>query len=393
MAVVEIDNNTNHSNKEGSSEDVVNICCGVSLSNVPRRQRIAVVIAGVFLCYLVFFMFEEMLMKHTRFGESPGFVGLATLVVSFVCASIEYWLFCQSRERKGPLQMYGLVGLLTCLETFASLSSLGLLNFPTWVVFKSSGLLTTMAGSIVILGKRFRLEDYLRAILLISGLVFFTLGDVAAHISFNPTGVLFVLASLVLNSLEVNIQEKLLHQYAVHRNEMMLYNSFFSMLIMSVILFVIGEMSQAIEYLVTDPVNGLYLAISAAISSFGLMFVLSLVKLTSAVTVAIVTSLRKAFTIAISFLLYSKPWSWKYLIGGIFLAIGTVWEIHSRMQPKPRDTLEQLEENTRTEQSPSKKNYVSKAFWTLFAMLVFAVILMNYFAEIKDKESMVSFYQ
>eukprot|EP01102_Stenamoeba_stenopodia_P009447 TRINITY_DN2784_c0_g1_i3.p1 TRINITY_DN2784_c0_g1~~TRINITY_DN2784_c0_g1_i3.p1 ORF type:complete len:106 (-),score=17.36 TRINITY_DN2784_c0_g1_i3:200-517(-) len=77
-----------------------------------------------------------------------------------------------------------------------------------------------MAGSIVILGKRFRLEDYLRAILLISGLVFFTLGDVAAHISFNPTGVLFVLASLVLNSLEVNIQEKLLHQYAVHRNEM-----------------------------------------------------------------------------------------------------------------------------------------------------------------------------
>eukprot|EP01102_Stenamoeba_stenopodia_P009446 TRINITY_DN2784_c0_g1_i1.p1 TRINITY_DN2784_c0_g1~~TRINITY_DN2784_c0_g1_i1.p1 ORF type:complete len:124 (-),score=18.87 TRINITY_DN2784_c0_g1_i1:200-571(-) len=86
-----------------------------------------------------------------------------------------------------------------------------------------------MAGSIVILGKRFRLEDYLRAILLISGLVFFTLGDVAAHISFNPTGVLFVLASLVLNSLEVNIQEKLLHQYAVHRNEMTLLSIDYSL--------------------------------------------------------------------------------------------------------------------------------------------------------------------
>jgi len=54
------------------------------------------------------------------------------------------------------------------------------------------GLLTTMIGSIFLLGKKFQVDDYLRAFVFVAGLVFFTLGDVDAHISFDPTGFIFL---------------------------------------------------------------------------------------------------------------------------------------------------------------------------------------------------------
>eukprot|EP01102_Stenamoeba_stenopodia_P004642 TRINITY_DN14951_c0_g1_i1.p1 TRINITY_DN14951_c0_g1~~TRINITY_DN14951_c0_g1_i1.p1 ORF type:complete len:428 (+),score=57.36 TRINITY_DN14951_c0_g1_i1:147-1430(+) len=329
------------------SQEVV-LCCGITLSWLSRRSKVTVVIAGVFFSFLVFFIFEEMLIKHTRFGESPGFVGVACVFASFVNALIEYILFFRT-PRKGPLHYYCLMGFFTGIETFTAQYSLGLLNFPTWVVFRSSGLLTTMMGSIVLLNKRFQLHDYLRALLLICGLVFFALGDVAAHISFNKTGIVLVVVSLFFNSCEVNMQEQLLHQYGVQRNEVMLYGPMFSVVFMSITLITTGEMQRALISFADNPFDGFYLAIGVTVSSFGVALIVSLVKLTNAVTAAIVTSLRKAFTITISFLIYSKPWSSRYLIGGMLLAVGTAWEIYSRMKSKtPTKTSDHMLTTTTT---------------------------------------------
>jgi len=48
------------------------------------------------------------------------------------------------------------------------------------------------------------------AVLIVIGLVLFTLGDVELSPSFNPYGIFLVVLSLVLNSLEGNFQEKAL---------------------------------------------------------------------------------------------------------------------------------------------------------------------------------------
>jgi hypothetical protein len=68
--------------------------------------------------------------------------------------------------------------------------SLLLLNFPTWVLFKSARILFVMMGGVIILGKRYSKLQCCSACLLALGLVLFTIGDMKVHPKFNFLGTL-----------------------------------------------------------------------------------------------------------------------------------------------------------------------------------------------------------
>jgi adenosine 3'-phospho 5'-phosphosulfate transporter B3 len=63
------------------------------------------------------------------------------------------------------------------------------------------------------------------------------------------------------------------------------------------------------------------------VCALGMIFVIALLKTTDAIVTVTVTSLRKAFTVILSFVLFSKPWSVKYLYGGIAIAAGAALEV------------------------------------------------------------------
>lgn len=55
-------------------------------------------------------------------------------------------------------------------------ASLGYLNYPTQVIFKSCKLIPVLIGGIIIQGKRYGMLDFLAAFLMCLGLTLFTLG-------------------------------------------------------------------------------------------------------------------------------------------------------------------------------------------------------------------------
>jgi hypothetical protein len=70
----------------------------------------------------------------------------------------------------------------------SSLNALTYLNFPTWVLFKSSRILSVMIGGLFILNKRQTSRDFIGAFLIVTGLVLFTLGDMDVQPAFNYWG-------------------------------------------------------------------------------------------------------------------------------------------------------------------------------------------------------------
>ena len=56
-------------------------------------------------------------------------------------------------------------------------ASLGYLNFPTQVIFKSCKLIPVLLGGIVIQGKKYGILDFAAALLMCVGLAVFTLAD------------------------------------------------------------------------------------------------------------------------------------------------------------------------------------------------------------------------
>jgi adenosine 3'-phospho 5'-phosphosulfate transporter B3 len=69
--------------------------------------------------------------------------------------------------------------------------------------------------------------------------------------------------------------------------------------------------------------------LNSTLNYIGLVFIMALLKVSDAFTVVFVTSLRKAVTILLSFVLFAKPLSVFYLIGSIFVANGIYLDIRS----------------------------------------------------------------
>ena len=83
-------------------------------------------------------------------------------------------------------------------------------NFATKLVFKSCKVLPVMLGGVLVLGKRYSAIEYACAIAMVAGLCAFSLADANAYPDFDSTGITLCVASLVCESFVGNIQEGLL---------------------------------------------------------------------------------------------------------------------------------------------------------------------------------------
>ena len=79
--------------------------------------------------------------------------------------------------RKIPLRTYAILAIATLATMGFTNASLGYLNFPTSVIFKSCKLIPVLIGGIVIQGKKYGILDFAAAVLMCMGLAVFMLAD------------------------------------------------------------------------------------------------------------------------------------------------------------------------------------------------------------------------
>jgi len=187
------------------------------------------------------------------------------------------------------------------------------------VLFKSSKLVPTMAMGTLMQGKQYGALEYLSAAALVMGVVFFTLGDAELRPGFHPFGVALVTAGVVADAATSNYEEREFFRVtpAASQPEVMTYSSMLGTLWALLALLPTDELGAAIAHSTSNTAVLPLLVSSAACGYVSVSFVLLMINLYGATVTELVKSLRKVLTVVLSFVLYPKPISPKYLIGGV----------------------------------------------------------------------------
>jgi len=156
------------------------------------------------------------------------------------------------------------------------------------------------------------------------------MGDIKLLPAVNPLGIALVLFSLVMNSMEGNMQEKGISHYKSEENEMVVYGFSFGALQILPYLVWTGELTEGIEFIQAHPYVGIQIMANCVLGYFGILFVLGLVRISSALTTVIVTSCRKALTVVFSFILFAKPFSLLYVAGFATFFTGVALNVYSK---------------------------------------------------------------
>lgn len=299
------------------------------------KLKTKVLIVSIIVVYLVFYLLQESLFKKKK-CKSGGFVSLIHFIMFFTFGLIDRKkVRPDCRKRRGPIKYHLYVGFF-CIAGFSlSNYSMQLLNFPTWLLFKSARVLVTMLGGVFINGKRYGPYEYSGVFCIFLGLVVFSWGDWKVLPSFNLPGILLVVLALIMNSAQDNFQEKGMRKYNVTENEMVIYSYGTGALMLAPYLLISGELFQGIHFVMENPIGFAQIIFSGFLAYVGVVLVLALLRQTSALVAVITTSCRKALSIILSFIVFSKPFSMNYVYGTVLVFSGVFLNFYGkRKRPK-----------------------------------------------------------
>ncbi|MBN3321006.1 S35B3 protein, partial [Atractosteus spatula] len=309
---------------------------GINLTSFSQPAQFFICVAGVFVFYLVYGYLQELIFSVEGFKPFGWYLTLVQFGFYSMFGLVELQL-TQDKRRRIPGKTYMMIAFLTVGTMGLSNTSLGYLNYPTQVIFKCCKLIPVMIGGVFIQGKRYNVMDVSAAVCMSLGLIWFTLADSKIAPNFNVTGVLLISLALCADAAIGNVQEKAMKLHNGSNSEMVLYSYSIGFVYILIGLFFMGGLSPAvcIFHSFQHPVKTYGYAFFFSLTGyFGISFVLALIKLFGALVAVTVTTGRKAMTIVLSFLFFSKPFTFQYVWGGLLVVLGIFLNVYSKNRDK-----------------------------------------------------------
>lgn len=175
IKMVEVSDSVEQRPTQNIKKEELKILC-FDLTHYNSTTQFLLCCAGVFVLYLLYGYLQELI--FTLDGFKP--FGWYLTLIQFLYYTVFSYCDCKitnNLTRHIPLKTYGLLAFLTLGTMGLSNSSLGYLNYPTQVIFKCCKLIPVLIGSILIQKKKHGFFDFLAAVTMCIGLIFFTLGE------------------------------------------------------------------------------------------------------------------------------------------------------------------------------------------------------------------------
>ncbi|KAG9347836.1 hypothetical protein JZ751_003852 [Albula glossodonta] len=307
---------------------------GINLSNFNTPTQFFICVSGVFVFYLIYGYLQELIFSVEGFKPFGWYLTLVQFGFYSMFGLVELQL-TQDKRRRIPGKTYMMIAFLTVGTMGLSNTSLGYLNYPTQVIFKCCKLIPVMIGGVFIQGKRYNVADVSAALCMSFGLIWFTLADSKVAPNFNFTGVVLISMALCADAAIGNVQEKAMKLHNGSNSEMVLYSYSIGFVYILLGLFCVGGLGPAVAFCSQHPVKTYGYAFFFSLTGyFGISFVLALIKLFGALVAVTVTTGRKAMTIVLSFMFFSKPFTFQYIWGGLLVLVGIFLNVYSRNRDK-----------------------------------------------------------
>lgn len=319
---------------------------GISLTDRPIWQQFLICSSGFFFGYLVNGICEEYVYNRLQFSYGWYF----TFVQGFVYLLLIYLQGFSTKHMVNPWKTYIKLSAVLMGSHGLTKGSLAFLNYPAQLMFKSTKVLPVMVMGAFIPGlrRRYPLNEYVSAFLLVVGLILFTLADAQTSPNFSFIGVLMVVGALIMDAFLGNLQEAIFTMNPETTQMEMLFCSTvvgLPMLIPPMIL--TGELFRAWKSCSEHLYVYAVLVFEAMATFVGQISVLSLIAIFGAATTAMVTTARKAVTLLLSYLIFTKPMTEQHGTGLLLISMGIILKLLPEYKDKnyiPRKPKQQLEE-------------------------------------------------
>ncbi|XP_076271600.1 adenosine 3'-phospho 5'-phosphosulfate transporter 2 [Rhynchophorus ferrugineus] len=305
----------------------------LDISNFSQTTQFALCCTAVFVFYLLYGYMQELIFTLKDFKPYGWYLTLVQFGYYTIFGVFETKVR-GIHKRCIPIKIYLLLALLTLGTMGFSNSSLEYLNYPTQVIFKSCKLIPVLAGGILIQGKRYGPLDFLAALLMCVGLTMFTLADSQIQPNFNTKGIIVISMALLCDAIIGNVQEKNMKSYGAPNSEIVLYSYGIGFIYIFTVMLVTGDFLDGLRFFAENPyLTYGYAFIFSVTGYLGIQVVLTLVRTTGAFAAVTVTTMRKAVTIVISFIFFSKPFTIQYLWSGCVVVLGIYLNLYSKKHP------------------------------------------------------------
>nr|CAB3266235.1 adenosine 3'-phospho 5'-phosphosulfate transporter 2-like [Phallusia mammillata] len=295
--------------------------CGLSIGSLSRTNQFLICVCMVFILFILYGYCQELIFHVDELKKNGMFV---TLVQFGFYSLFGLWQqgSCKNFNRKAPYGSYVLLAFLTIGTMGFSNTSLGYLNYPTQVIFKSSKLIPVMIGGILIQGKVYKFLDFLACFTMSVGLIVFTWGDNKISPNFDLTGIILISLALICDAVIGNYQELTLRKYQATNAELVFYSYGIGFLILLCGHAGNSDTPKLTLFLIMNPRWSFMIFLFSITGYIGILFVLQIVRVFGALPAVTVTTCRKAVTIVLSFLFFTKPFTMHYFWGGILVLLG-----------------------------------------------------------------------
>jgi adenosine 3'-phospho 5'-phosphosulfate transporter B3 len=249
--------------------------------------------------------------------------GLATLNTPLLTVCIGAVTGVAWRERKAPWSMYWVVGALGLTSMFTATYSLLFVTYPTQIIIKSSKVLPVMLVGATVFQQLYHPLQYMGALALILGIACFVLADASVGLGTDAWGLAVLAVSLSADAFLGNMQTRLFGVYGASQDEA----NYFSSVVTTLLLLVgmaVGSPHELMAIPTLDWRAWAGLLVNGLTGWVGMFPILALNQYYGAASTAFWTSLRKAVTVVLSFLMFPKPVSIVHVVGFLLVG-GGIW--------------------------------------------------------------------
>ncbi|XP_040989048.1 UDP-galactose/UDP-glucose transporter 2-like [Juglans microcarpa x Juglans regia] len=303
-------------------EDQTRSLFGISLSDRPIWLQFRICSSGFFFGYLVNGICEEFVYNRLQFNYGWYF----TFVQGFVYLILIYLQGFTTKKMVKPWRTYVKLSVALMGSHGLTNGSLAFLNYPSQIMFKSTKVLPVMVMGAFIPGlrRKYLVHEYISAMLLVIGLILFTLADAHTSSNFSIIGVEMIMGALIVDAFLGNLQEAI---FTMNPDTTQMTNRPLDMLFCSTVvvlpflappMILTGELVKAwnscskvrkmrTSYITSSLSNCILPLLFEAMATFiGQVSVLSLIAVFGAATTAMVITTRKVVTLLLSYLIFTK---------------------------------------------------------------------------------------
>ncbi|KAL0907970.1 hypothetical protein M5K25_022429 [Dendrobium thyrsiflorum] len=328
---------------------------GISLTERPKYQQFLICSSGFFFGYLVNGICEEYVYNRLSFSYGWYF----TFVQGFVYLGLIYLQGFSTKQMVNPWKTYVKLSSVLMGSHGLTKGSLAFLNYPAQLMFKSTKVLPVMVMGAFIPGlrRKYPAHEYISAFLLVIGLILFTLADAQTSPNFSFIGVLMVSGALVMDAFLGNLQEAIFTiNPETTQMEMLFCSTVIGLPLLIPPMLLTGELFKAWNSCSQHLYVYGVLIFEAMATFVGQVSVLSLIAIFGAATTAMVTTARKAVTLLLSYLIFTKPLTEQHGTGLLLIAMGIVLKLLSGYKdPIPCKPKQQLEEEEKEDGIQNKE--------------------------------------